>query len=415
MQIEKKDIIKTAKSEIGNGEIFGYREDFFIVNSGLHFYLVNPETEEKFGPYLHTTGFYNGYAAVKRDSIQGKNYWSIIDKKGSEVAEFINGNYSSIYFSDGYAKIDNKKFIALNGKVIEYKPNDFTVISVSDFKNGRAIVTCKILGKQKYYYIDRDFKKINNKMYDIAEDFNSDRAVAGKNNKRYIIDLEGNTVFKYNLNDYNMKTVSSYSEGMLSYAENGIWGHLDIYGRKAIEPRFRRSKRFSDGVITYSENGAIYMMDKEGNKKLLLTREESFNYAHITEFKNGYALLYYERLNPLCDIVDKEGNIIEISDNISLYDNYVVLSDNKSFIKLEDLNKVEKEYQIIITKDNKKTIKSFDTEEKRNEYYFMLQQEINHAVNLSRKVYNEYLDKLIEGSVEKNSETHKVKVKKGIK
>lgn len=418
MHIVKKEILKKDFiSEIDKGIIFGYSEGFFIVNEGLNFYLVNATTKEKFGPYLYTLGFYNGYAAVKRVGFQDVYFWSIIDKKGNTVAEFSNGDYKNVYFSDGYAKIGDKKFIDIKGKEIEYKPDDGTILNVSDFKNGRAIVTYKTFGKEKYYYIDKEFKRINKKTYDIAEEFNNDRAVVGKNKKRFIIDTDGNTIFKYDLTNDKMKTVSRYSNGMLSYSKNGIWGHLDQYGNIAITPRFKHSEKFSDGVVTYFENGAIYMMDKESNKKLLLTKEQSHIYDYISVFNNGYAQLYYDRLDPLADIVDKEGNITKLRDNIELYDDYVVLSDSKSFIKLDDLKKLKKEYQIVITRNNKEIIKSFESEEKRDKYFDMLIQEKNNAVDLSRQVYNEYLDKLLEASNEKNEEnpnkeTHKVKVKR---
>ena len=67
--------------------------------------------------------------------------------------------------------------------------------------------------------------------------------------------------------------------------------------------------------------------------------------------------------------------------------------------------------------NNKEIIKSFESEEERDKYFDMLIQEKNSAVDLSRKVYNEYLDKLLEASNEKNEEnpnkeTHKVKVKR---
>lgn len=418
MHIAKKEILKRDfVNKIEKGVIFGYSEGFFIVNEGLNFYLVNATTKEKFGPYLYTIGFHNGYAAVQRVGFQDVYFWSVIDKKGNEVAEFSTGNYKNVYFSDGYAKIGDKKFIDITGKEIEYKPDDETILNVSDFKNGRAIVTFSLFGKEKYYYIDKEFKRINKKIYDIAEEFNNDRAVAGKNKKRFIIDKKGNTLFKYDLNKDKMKTVSRYSEGLLSYSENGIWGYLNENGNVAIKSKFKHSKKFSDGVITYYENGSIYMMDKEENKKLLLSREQNHGYDYISEFKNGYALLYYDRLNPLADIVDKEGNITKLSDNIELYDDYVVLSDSQSFIKLADLKKLKKEYQIVITRNNKEIIKSFESEEERDKYFDMLIQEKNSAVDLSRKVYNEYLDKLLEDSNETKEEnptreTYKVKVKR---
>lgn len=401
----KKDLIDGIK----DGLIKSYTEGFFIVKKdNSRYYYFNPKTKEEFGPYLDCGRFDNGFAIVTK--VMGDvNLYQIIDTKGNVVKEF-SAKYRNVTdFSDGYAKIGIKTFIDTTGKITEYKPNDKKVSYVSPFKNGRAYVEYEILGKTYYYFIDKNFNEIKKYIYDVVADYNEDRAVVGKRKKRFIVDKEENVIFESDLSLKNLKNgitriSSKYSNDLLSFSKNGFWGYLDKDGKVAIEPQFKSDVKFSDGVAIHNINGNIYIIDKQGNKKILLTEEQSKKYSSISDFVNGYALLHYNKLLPTSDIIDKDGNIIEFNELIKLYADYVVLEDCQHFIKLDNLKKLEKEYLIrIVTPDDKEIIRTFDSEEKRDNYFEMLEEEIKKATELSNNVYNEYLYKMLEESDDRYS------------
>ena len=399
----KKDFIDGIK----DGLIMSYTEGFFIVRKdNSKYYYINAETKEEFGPYLNCGRFNNGYAIACTIMTDETDYCQIIDNKGNVIKQFQTKGFNVLDFSDGYARIGRKTFIDTAGKITEYKPKDKKVSYVSSFKDGRAVVCCETrFGKEKYYYIDKNFNRVSKNTYDLAIEYSNDRAVIGKKYIRFIIDKDENVLAKIDLEKDNARIASEYEGGLLSYAKYGKWGYLDKEGNVAIEPQFKSDVKFSDGVAIHNINGNIYIVDKQGNKKIILTEEQSKKYSSISDFVNGYALLHYNKLCSTSDIIDKAGNIIEFNELIKLYADYVVLEDCQHFIKLDNLKKLEKEHLIrIVTPDDKEIIRTFDSEEERDNYFEMLKEEIKKATELSNNVYNEYLHKMLEESDDRYSE-----------
>lgn len=150
-----------------------------------------------------------------------------------------------------------------------------------------------------------------------------------------------------------------------------------------------------DNIKVINKNDCVYIIDENGNKKKLLDKKKNSQYKSVSSFINGYALLYYNRLLPIKDIIDKDGNIITFKDNILLVGDYLVLGDRKSFIKIIDLKNIVKGYQIIIKKDDEEIIKTFDTVEKRDYYYEELKKEISKLKEFIIGYYNELIDDLL--------------------
>lgn len=406
MQIIKKDTIKKdIINEINNGEIVGYSEGYFLVlRERYYYYFINAKTKEEIGPFTYAYPFKNGYAPVEFIATSAyDSYCGYIDKKGNRLPIKQNKSHSCSAFSDGYVKVGDKSFSDEQGNIKDYKPYNILVKFVSSFKCGRAVVTCEIFGKRFYYYIDKKFKRISKNIYDVAVDYCEERALVGKGKKRFIIDEEENIIFEYDLKNNDKKTASRYSEDLLGYHENFKWGFLDKEGNVAIKPQLEYQTIFSDSVTVYKDgdDDNFYIIDKKGNKKIILSEENCRRYNKISDFKKGYALL-----SPYNDLIDKEGNITKLEEDVTLYEDYLVLSDKKSFIKLEDLKRLKKEYQIIIRRKDKENIKTFESERKRDEYYNMLQQEKNIAVMVSRMTYNEKMDKLFEDPDKRYEELH---------
>ena len=400
MQINKKEVLNNKYiNEIKNGQIVDITEGFLLIQDGDVYFLQNIETKKMFGPFLDTCGFHEGYAIVKDVSILKTEHWIIMDKNGIGKGDFITKDSGPFFFSDGYARIDSKKFINVEGKIIEYKPKDESVRFVSRFTNGLALVCTKSkFGKYKYYYIDKKFNRISNKTYDDAFNFSDDRAIVRKNNNICIIDKAENILFKRNSKEDSEKIASKYTNGLLSYSKRGLWGHINKAGDIIIEPTFNYDIKFSDDVATYNDNGNFYIIDKKGNKKLLLSKEQTKKYCNIGGFKNGYALLNHNKLNPSSDLVDKEGNITEFNEFVQICDNCLLLENGKKYIKLDDIKKLEKKYQIEIDLNHNQTIKTFDNEADRDRYYDILVFEKNNAVDEARKVYEDRLNTIFEDS-----------------
>ena len=419
MKVTKNEIINSEKiKEIKNGVIVNVTEGFLVIKDGDVYFLQNIETKKTFGPFLYTCGFSEGYAIVKDVSILKTDHWIIMDKNGIGKADFIAKGCGDIYFSDGYAAIGNKTFVNLEGKIIEYKPNDKKVLYVSTFKNGRAVVCYETkFGKEKYYYIDKNFNRVSKNNYDIAIEYNDDRAVAGKKYIRFILDKNENILLKIDLEKDNMRIASRYRDGLLSYAQNGRWGCFDRECNDVIDPFFEYDLTFSDNVAVYHNNddGAYYIVNKRGTMKPLLTKEQRKPYCDITYFKKGYALLPYKKLNPSADIIDKEGNITVFDENLKICDEYLVLGSGKKYIHLDDIKDLKKEYQIIIEKDGKEIIKSFEEEEDRDNYYDLLLAAQAVALEESNNLYNERVDKLFEDADKIYSEKYSRKVKTSTK
>ena len=295
------------------------------------------------------------------------------NKKDTIRKDIINeiNNGKIVGYSEGY-------FLVLRERYYYYFINAKTKKEIGPFtyaypfKNGYAPVEFIATSAYDSYcgYIDKKFKRISKNIYDVAVDYCEERALVGKGKKRFIIDEEENIIFEYDLKNNDKKTASRYSEDLLGYHENFKWGFLDKEGNVAIKPQLKYQTIFSDGVTVYKDedDDNFYIIDKKGNKKLILPYEKNKKYNKISDFKKGYALL-----SPYNDLIDKEGNIIKLEEDVTLYEDYLVLSDKKSFIKLEDLKRLKKEYQIIIRRKDKENIKTFESERKRDEYYNMLQ------------------------------------------
>lgn len=401
MKITKNEIINSDKiNEIKNGVIVDITEGFLLIQDDDVYFLQNIETKKMYGPFLDTCGFHEGYAIVKDVSILKTDHWIIMDKNGIGKGDFITKESGPFFFSDGYANIDSKKFINTEGKIIEYKPKDNNVRFVTRFTNGLALVCTKSkFGKYKYYYIDKKFNRISNKTYDDAFSFSDDRAVIRKNNNICIIDKAENILFKRNSKEDSEKITSKYTNGLLSYSKRGLWGHINKAGDIIIEPAFDYDIKFSDDVATYNDNGNFYIIDKKGNSKLLL-KNQSKKYCNIGEFKNGYALLGHNKLNPMSDLIDKEGNVTEFNEFVQICDNCLLLENGKKYIHLDDIKDLKKEYQIILERDGKEIIKSFDNGIDRDNYYELLMTANAEALEESNNLYRERLDRLFNDSDE---------------
>lgn len=401
MELIKQDILnRDIVHYISDGKIIDYSEGFFVIKSEhtKKYYYFNPETKEKLGMFLDATPFKEGFASVLCENENNEKVWKYLDKKGNFIPFSQEERLYS--FSNGYGKIGPKSFIDSKGNIKHYQLDNKNVLYVSSFNCDRAVVTCEALGKEYYYYIDKDFNRVSDKNYDVALEYSYDRAIAGKRKKRFILDKEENIIFELDLKK-DRKSLSSacYTDGLLRFMENQKYGFYDVDGNIAIEAKFNDNLDFYNGCGVYwDDETGIYLVNKKGDMKLLLNKEQikSKDYVCMENFKGDYSLIYSDVI--WCtskDLIDKEGKIFELDSNVKLYKDYLVLSDQKSYIPYDKLKDLKKDYVVIIRKNCKEIIKKFDNKEQRDKYYDLLVEEKNKAERNARTLYDEAIEELM--------------------
>ncbi len=140
----------------------------------------------------------------------------------------------------------------------------------------------------KWGYIDLRGSLVLQPRYELALDFESERAIVKQNGKYGLIDRQGKLIipFEYDsiihqesgaddlfklirnaprqglisrlgvwsvLPEYD--EIHSFSEGFSRVKSDGKWGYLDLHGKWGIAPRFSEARDFSEGLAAVKING----------------------------------------------------------------------------------------------------------------------------------------------------------------
>lgn len=159
---------------------------------------IDKNNNIKFHGFSDAAPFSDGLASVTKN-----NQDMYIDKSGS-VKFVLPPNMHCYRFSEGLARgryTDNETFfehvyIDKNGKVkfrFKYDNEDtFDEYVYGDFHEGMA----RVNNKEGWGYIDRNGKKQIDNIYDYAEDFENGYALVKKDGKHFLIDKNGNDIFR---------------------------------------------------------------------------------------------------------------------------------------------------------------------------------------------------------------------------
>ncbi len=250
--------------------------------------VVKPLVQQNFVIKQIGTHYSEGFMPARADN----NKWGYLNVEGkwAIAPQYIMGNNSRMYFSDGVAVAfsgsawsGNFILVFKDGKNIMLPKN---IQAVSDFCNGYAMVRIKGEGwKSRFGYIDKSGKEVFPHLTKIAD--GSDIYPLGRLSEglmRYYdaeqkkfgyIDEKGQIILQPQWED-----AGDFSEG-LSVAYSGDWGFIDKYGNWAIMPQWSSQDKPSDFHNGYA---AVYenYIDKKGEK----VKELNYPYPFVGEY--GY-------------------------------------------------------------------------------------------------------------------------------
>ena len=201
----------------------------------------------------------NGLAVVEQNQRSG-----LINQSGSFV---VPPKFSTITgFSEGRAQVlDDQGFRVIDeqGKVLTHKAYDF----IAEYKEGRALFTAMVDGKQKYGYLDRGGNEVIAPRFKLGGDFHEGKAVVQVEENTYsLIGLQGQS-----LRTYKKAYVGSYQDGLMAFknTSDGKFGYMDMDGNVVIEPQFTDAQAFQNGraivnMATDYSYSAYGMIDKAG-------------------------------------------------------------------------------------------------------------------------------------------------------
>lgn len=199
----------------------------------------------------------NGLAVVEQNQRSG-----LINHAGSFI---VIPRYNTITeFSEGRAQaLDDQGFHVIDelGKVLTHKAYDF----IGGYKEGRALFTTTVDGKQKYGYLDREGKEVIAPRFELGGDFHYGKAVVQiEENKYSLIDQEGHPI-----RTYEKAFVGSYQDGVMAFKNtaDGKFGYMDMEGKVLIQPQFTDAQAFQKGRAIISQDYSQYgygMIDKAG-------------------------------------------------------------------------------------------------------------------------------------------------------
>lgn len=147
------------------------------------------------------------------------------------------------------------------------------------------------------------------------------------NEKKGVIDLNGNTIIPPKYDDF-----SFFSQGYASYMREGKWGHLDTLGVEIIPPTYDERYYFTEGLAKVKKGNKYGFINKKGEVVVPLV------YDNAQNFNYGFAAV--ERGN-LWGFVNKNGQeVIPCSFNdVYSFDhpNYAVVKKGKKYGVINNL------------------------------------------------------------------------------
>ncbi|NOQ71046.1 MAG: hypothetical protein GQ574_03530 [Crocinitomix sp.] len=238
-----------------------------------------------------------------------------------------------------------------DGKFIADIPDNIRI----SFVQGIAAINNGHWKTKKYGYINKKGETILPIKYDFCTYFSNERGIVGLNEKRAIIDKQGNFITPFTS---MIPAQSIYSSGLCRYKDStiGKFAYIDTSGSIKIPPKYDKASNFSRGFAKVEENGKSYIIDPNG--KEYINQQFEFEGGHrfmqygngvVYEDKNGKKLfdfkyedhpsmIYYIeglariKLNGKQGIIDRLGNEIipPIYDNVKIDQGYIMVRDNNA-------------------------------------------------------------------------------------
>lgn len=231
-------------------------------------YSIDDVTRPICERHFYRIGYFLDKVTIAQDTMNG--FLSIINRKGQTIA------------------------------VLNFPQYD--IVAAHNFHEGRALVISK---DGKYGYIDTKGTLIIPPIYDIAYDYQENKALVGvadmNGNINYqIIKKDGNIAFQLQQN--NVTIDHYFSEGMLMYKENdtGRCRYINSKGETCISlpDKIRDCYRFEGGKTVYQTNSGAGIIDNKGRSIIGDVYED---------MAIGGKDYYYAKKDNRWGVVDKTG------------------------------------------------------------------------------------------------------------
>lgn len=129
-------------------------------------------------------------------------------------------------------------------------------------------------------------------------------AIYGKKSGYYFIDINGEVlpteIEKIELKNIVGVEIQGFNEGLVQVEVDELWGYMNTDGKLAIKPKYTKTSNFIDGHATVKIDTNFYVIDKQGNEKLIevpgLVNMESYSEG-LASFKNREGLHGFINLN----------------------------------------------------------------------------------------------------------------------
>lgn len=237
----------------------------------------------KTGKVVISSGFDNGSdckeGMVWTESLVGYGSWyTLRDNTGKKIP--LDGPiYSASDFKDGLSRISKQggysTFIDKKGKEIYH-----AVSSISEFKDGYALVQDIVGDQAKYGMIDRTGKVVVPFMYDSIGDFSEGLAVARMGQKNGFIDKTGNLVL-----EIPYYSARAFKEGLAVVHEGMHDGVIDKTGKLIVPVTYQNINDFKEGnAIVTDDNFKKGVVDQRGEVVVPL------DFNEIRDFNDGMAI-----------------------------------------------------------------------------------------------------------------------------
>lgn len=377
---EKGKLVKEVYKdniESYNTTIYGPKDDSFRVSYGKRISLYNLSTKKEILLPVTEIGDFNedGICVGKNDKydfydytgkkLNSKSYYSVVNFSEGIAAVQENAYYSTPYlvdksfkkietlnqifngpYSEGLAKAKSQYgntwyFLDTKGKSAFY----LSAEDVGNCKNGLIRVQSS---KDKFYYVRKNGKKLNNTVYDVLGDFYDGLAGFKINNKGGYIDTSGKVVIAaeyddisnfsdgaamvkkgtqfYQINTKN-KVISSDEYVGASNPANGTFpiqkgvkiGLIDNKGKTIADFKYESIEPMYEERIWAKKDGKYGLLDNKGKS---IT---DFIYTAVGNFSNGYAKVS-DGQN--VGLIDKSGKMIipmEYTSIGTVYKNAIIL------------------------------------------------------------------------------------------
>lgn len=236
--------------------------------------VIEPKFEEasSFAEGTAVIGFYDkNYVWTSHQRANGKWQRRFIDKTGNwlidkdfdGISRNFDGGMAIVSRNLGYS--EKYQGVISETYIIDKKGNELWTLQswyITSFSDDMIVVAVskdEQTKRDKYSFLDRNGKRITEKVYDNLDNYSEGLAVATVNGKDGFIDKTGEFVI-----EPIFFSAKSFSEGLAAVWKDGESGFIDKHGNWQIKLKFNSTEGFREGFAAIEKSGKIGYINKQG-------------------------------------------------------------------------------------------------------------------------------------------------------